>query len=274
MEALEGVPVHVSLVNTEGIAMECEEVMSLLCTSQRAAEEPGVPKEAQPPGTLCDESAAPLAAGGAAAGGGLASNEPVLLGRPSEAPAPAPAPAPAAPISVKCSGCQKVFGSPQGGVTVECPFCRAHVVVPKEAEQAAPGGASRGAWDVAVDIRADPWALVPPPDEVPTKPAPMVSQIRGLVLKSAVLQQRQQKANCCRACVTVCAVFFTVILGLLVGGISSFFSDATCPAGYRIESERFHRFQRNEGDWGRQCAEGKWLDYLTGSAICDPKAIV
>lgn len=36
----------------------------------------------------------------------------------------------AAPITVRCGSCGKHFGSPSYGVTVACPFCQAHNVVP------------------------------------------------------------------------------------------------------------------------------------------------
>eukprot|EP00930_Biecheleria_cincta_P021064 TRINITY_DN15698_c0_g2_i1.p1 TRINITY_DN15698_c0_g2~~TRINITY_DN15698_c0_g2_i1.p1 ORF type:complete len:342 (+),score=63.43 TRINITY_DN15698_c0_g2_i1:93-1118(+) len=38
-----------------------------------------------------------------------------------------------APIQVQCGSCRQVFGSPQAGVTVACPFCQTHNAVPAQA---------------------------------------------------------------------------------------------------------------------------------------------
>lgn len=48
----------------------------------------------------------------------------------------------AQPVQVQCGACQQVFGSPQTGVTVACPFCTAHNVVP--AQQGPPMGMPLG----------------------------------------------------------------------------------------------------------------------------------
>eukprot|EP00928_Gymnodinium_smaydae_P027673 TRINITY_DN2131_c0_g7_i1.p1 TRINITY_DN2131_c0_g7~~TRINITY_DN2131_c0_g7_i1.p1 ORF type:complete len:2102 (+),score=387.98 TRINITY_DN2131_c0_g7_i1:35-6307(+) len=98
----------------------------------------------------------------------------------------------------------------------------------------------------------------------------MSSQNYGLLVKNAMLQRKQWKANVCRVACSVIFVILSVALNLLLGSATSrpgTRSSSSCSGGFTIESDQFFNFHGVDAG-GASCEKGKWSEYMVRSGAC------